>query len=62
MLRRSLKVIKVKGACASKLILECLNNGIYPSWDSANRASAALAVKLGYHFESEYITYSVSFE
>ncbi len=46
-------------ACASKLILECLDNGIYPSWDSANRASAALALKLGYHFESEYVTYSV---
>lgn len=47
-------------ACASKLILECLNNGIYPSWDSANRASAELAGKLGYHFESEYVTYCVT--
>lgn len=45
--------------CASKLILECLNRGLYPSWDAANRASANLAEKLGYTFETEYPTYSV---
>lgn len=45
--------------CASKLILECLNRGLYPSWDAANRISADLAEKLGYHFEKEYTTYSV---
>ncbi|MHB8065097.1 MAG: GNAT family N-acetyltransferase, partial [Ruminiclostridium sp.] len=47
-------------ACASKLILECLSRDIYPSWDSANRESAALAEKLGYHFESEYVTYAIT--
>lgn len=46
-------------ACASKLILECLNKGLYPSWDAANRASVALAEKLGYHFDKEYVTYEV---
>ena len=46
-------------ACASALILECLNRGMYPSWDAANKASVALAEKLGYHFDKEYVTYAV---
>ncbi|GKX29490.1 acetyltransferase [Vallitalea longa] len=46
--------------CASKLILECLDRGIYPSWDAANKASVALAEKLGYHFDREYVTYAVN--
>lgn len=46
-------------ACASKLILECLDRGLYPSWDAANKASVALSEKLGYHFDKEYITYEV---
>lgn len=46
--------------CASKLILECLDRDLYPSWDAANRKSVALAEKLGYHFEKEYVTYSVT--
>lgn len=46
--------------CGSKLILECLSRGIYPSWDSANKESAALAVKLGYTFDKEYVTYAVT--
>ena len=46
-------------ACASQLILECLDRGIYPSWDAANRESVALAEKLGYHFEKEYVTYAI---
>ncbi len=45
--------------CASKLILECLERNLYPSWDAANKASVALAEKLGYHFEEEYVTYSI---
>lgn len=40
--------------CASALILHCLDRGLYPSWDAANRASVALAEKLGYHFSHEY--------
>ncbi len=47
-------------ACASRLILECLGRGIYPSWDSANKESEALAEKLGYHLECEYVTYAVN--
>lgn len=46
-------------ACAARLILECLNRHLYPSWDAANQGSLALAQKLGYHFEKEYVTYAV---
>jgi GNAT superfamily N-acetyltransferase len=46
-------------ACASKLILECLDRNLYPSWDAANKESVALSEKLGYHFERKYVTYSI---
>jgi GNAT superfamily N-acetyltransferase len=46
-------------ACASKLILESIERDIYPRWDAANLESVALAEKLGYHFEKEYIVYSL---
>ncbi len=52
--RRGLALI-----CASKLILECLDRNLYPSWDAANKESVALSEKLGYHFDKEYVTYSV---
>ncbi|WP_010245282.1 GNAT family N-acetyltransferase [Acetivibrio cellulolyticus] len=45
--------------CASRLIIECLNRGLYPSWDAANKESLALAEKLGYHFDKEYAAYIV---
>lgn len=45
---------------AAGLILECLNQGIYPSWDAANRWSVALAEKLGYTFDHEYTAYEVN--
>jgi len=45
--------------CASKLILDCLDRHMYPSWDAANKASVALAEKLGYHFDHEYRAYEV---
>lgn len=45
--------------CASKLILECLARGWYPSWDAQNLWSVALAEKLGYHFEREYTVYEI---
>lgn len=45
--------------CASKLIIECINRGLYPSWDAANKESVALAEKLGYHFDKEYTTYEI---
>lgn len=43
-------------ACAARLILECLNRGLYPAWDAHNKASLALALalKLGYHFDKKY--------
>lgn len=46
-------------ACAAKLILECLDRNLYPSWDAANRESVALAEKLGYRFHEEYVTYGI---
>lgn len=46
-------------ACASKVILECLDRGIYPRWDASNKNSVALAEKLGYHFDKEYLVYSI---
>lgn len=47
-------------ACASRLILECIEKGIYPSWDAANKESLSLSEKLGYEFDNEYVTYSIS--
>ena len=45
--------------CAAKLILECLERGWYPSWDAQNKESVALAEKLGYHFDYEYVAYEL---
>lgn len=50
----------IAAACAARLILECLDRGLYPSWDAANSMSAALAQKLGYHLDREYDSYHVS--
>lgn len=47
-------------AVSARLILECIENGLYPSWDAQNRASLALAQKLGYEFSHEYIAYEVT--
>lgn len=48
--------------CGAKLILECLERGWYPSWDAQNKWTVALAEKLGYHFDHEYVAYEVFFE
>lgn len=40
--------------CGAKLILECLERNLYPSWDAHNKASVALAEKLGYHYSHAY--------
>ena len=40
--------------CGAKLILECLKRNLYPSWDAHNKASVALAEKLGYHYSHSY--------
>lgn len=44
---------------AAKLIIECLDKGIYPNWDAANLTSVALAKKLGYVLHEEYDTYYI---
>ncbi|SFS05415.1 GNAT family N-acetyltransferase [Anaeromicropila populeti] len=46
--------------CGAKLILECLERKWYPSWDAQNKWSVALAEKLGYHFDYEYVAYEVA--
>lgn len=43
----------------SALILECLKEGLYPSWDAQNMNSVRLAEKLGYEFDHEYIAYEI---
>lgn len=47
-------------ACGARLILECLDRGLYPSWDAQNLWSVALAKKLGYHLEHEYTAYEIT--
>ena len=46
-------------ACGAALILECLERGLYPSWDAHTEISAALAEKLGYHVSHPYVVYEV---
>lgn len=46
-------------ACGAKLILECLDKDLYPSWDAQNKGSVALAEKLGYHLSHEYVAYEI---
>ena len=46
--------------CCAKLILECLEQGLYPSWDAQNLWSVRLAEKLGYELSHEYIAYEVN--
>lgn len=41
-------------ACAARLILDCLERGLYPSWDAANLESLGLAQQLGYRFSHTY--------
>lgn len=45
-------------ACAN-LILNCLDEGLYPSWDAQNMDSVHLAEKLGYEFDREYTIYEL---
>lgn len=46
-------------AVCAKLILSCLDEGLYPSWDAANIGSLHLAQKLGYEFDCEYASYEI---
>ncbi len=45
-------------AC-SALIIRCLKENLYPSWDAQNMNSVRLAEKLGYEFDHEYVAYEV---
>lgn len=47
-------------ACGAMIVLLCLERGLYPSWDAANRDSVALAEKLGYVFDHPYPIYKVA--
>ena len=49
---------RATAACAA-LILECLKENLYPSWDAQNINSVRLAEKLGYEFAHEYVAYEV---
>lgn len=44
-------------ACGAALILECLDKGIYPSWDAQDLRSVHLAEKLGYNLDRPYTVY-----
>ena len=46
-------------ACGAQLILDCLDRGLYPSWDAHNRRSLALAERLGYRLSHPYRAYWV---
>lgn len=45
--------------CGARLILECAERGLYPSWDAHNQASLSLARKLGYRLDHPYTAYMV---
>lgn len=47
-------------AVCATLILSCLDDGLYPSWDAANMNSVHLAEKLGYEFDRRYSCYWLS--
>lgn len=45
--------------CGARLMLDCLDRGLYPSWDAANPASVGLAQKLGYRLKGSYKTWMI---
>ena len=44
----------------SALILACLDEGLYPSWDAHDMNSVQLSRKFGYEFDHEYTAYEVA--
>ena len=44
----------------SALILKCVDEGLYPSWDAQNMDSVCLAEKLGYELDHEYVAYEIN--
>ena len=57
--REDMRNRDLASACGAALILECLERGLYPSWDAHTEISAALAEKLGYHVSHPYVVYEV---
>lgn len=47
-------------ACSARLILECMDRGLYPSWDAANLISVRLAQKLGYRLKGPYAVWHIN--
>lgn len=41
------------------IIIDCLDRGLYPSWDAGNLISVELAKNLGYVMERPYDTYGI---
>ena len=46
-------------AVCAALILRCLEEGLYPSWDAQNMNSVRLSQKFGYELDGEYTAYEV---
>ena len=46
-------------SASAALILKCLSDGLYPSWDAQNIPSLRLAEKLGYRFLHAYTAYEL---
>ena len=44
-------------ACGARLILDCLDRGLYPSWDAHDLVSLSLAEQLGYQADGPYQTF-----
>lgn len=42
----------------ARIILECVERGLYPSWDAANMISVKTAEKLGYVYDGSYPVFS----
>ena len=47
-------------AVCSALILSCLEEGLYPSWDAHDMNSVQLARKSGYELDHEYVAHEVA--
>lgn len=57
--RPELRRLGLAAACGARLILECLDRGLYPGWDAHSEQSLSLAEKLGYRLDHPYTAYWV---
>ena len=46
-------------ACGAALVLQCLERGLYPSWDAKHMGSVRIAERLGYHFDKPYSSFFI---